>query len=226
MIRYTCRQCGAKLESSESLAGKLDKCPMCGYECPVPSPKPQGLAGETLAGDERGTLDPEALADWVIIGLYHAENIIRKLGKLKRRAWTKAMQAEGPELKPAELLKIWGGMMDQAGDKLRQIAVEAGNDLRAQRKEHNMGKWTRKVIAGVGAALDAWRWRLITLSILIFALSFAVWVFTPAAGRYQLQHDGGYLTDTRTGTVYLHNYSDQWETVFTFPGGPTTKPTR
>ena len=29
MIRYKCRKCGATLESSESLAGKSDVCPLC-----------------------------------------------------------------------------------------------------------------------------------------------------------------------------------------------------
>jgi len=216
MIRYTCGQCGAKLESFESLAGKLDKCPMCGYECPLPSPKPQGLARETLAGDERGTLDPEVFADWVLIGLDHAERIIRKLGKLNQRAWTKAMREEGlelkSELKPSELRQVWGSMMDQAGDKLRQIAVEAGNDLRAQRKEHNMGKRIRKIIAGVGPALDAWRWRIITVA----ALSFVVWVFTPPVARYQYISSRNELFDSRTGTLYEPD-GKHWSREITMP---------
>ena len=210
MIRYTCPQCGAKLESSESLAGKLDKCPMCGYECPVPSPKPQGLARETRAGDERGTLDPEALADWTIIGLYHAETIIRQFGKPIRQAWTKAMQAETPEPKAAEIQQIWDGMIDQVGDKLRQIAGEAEakpkpapamQSLQTVRKEHNMRKW----IKNIGPALDAWRWRIISLSALIFALSFAVWVFRPMVG-WRPPHGGviqskPLIFDTRTGQL-------------------------
>ena len=36
MIRYKCRKCGATLESSSSLAGKEDKCPICGQVCIVP----------------------------------------------------------------------------------------------------------------------------------------------------------------------------------------------
>jgi tetratricopeptide (TPR) repeat protein len=46
--RMSCPQCGAKLESPLSLA-ELDKCAICGYECPVPSPKPPKRRASTIA---------------------------------------------------------------------------------------------------------------------------------------------------------------------------------
>ncbi|MCD4823995.1 MAG: hypothetical protein K8S55_05270 [Phycisphaerae bacterium] len=36
MIRYKCIKCGSTLESSSSMAGQEDKCPVCGQVCVVP----------------------------------------------------------------------------------------------------------------------------------------------------------------------------------------------
>ncbi len=43
MIRYYCERCKTKLESPSELAGKQDKCPLCGHVCTVPSPKPHAI---------------------------------------------------------------------------------------------------------------------------------------------------------------------------------------
>jgi len=62
MIRYACPQCGAKLESPDSLGGELDKCPMCGYECAVPRPKPPKRRAFPIVGGAAGLLAGAALA--------------------------------------------------------------------------------------------------------------------------------------------------------------------
>jgi len=74
-------------------------------------------------------------------------------------------------------------------------------------------------------AAGGWRWRLIILSVVVFALSFAVWVFTPPTGRYQREYP--LLFDTRTGTLYRdYNRCGKWETWTTFTGRPSTQPAR
>ncbi len=56
MIQYTCPQCSAKLESPVSLAGELDKCPQCGYECSVPNPKIPKRRAFLIFGGAAGAL--------------------------------------------------------------------------------------------------------------------------------------------------------------------------
>jgi len=70
-------------------------------------------------------LDPGALADWVLIGLDHAERIIRKLGKLTRKAWTAAMREENPDFKPAELRQVWGEIVKAHKPEILKIIRES-----------------------------------------------------------------------------------------------------
>ena len=62
MIRYKCGRCGAKLESSDSLGGELDKCPMCGFACAVPRPKPPKRRAFLILGGAAGLLAGATLA--------------------------------------------------------------------------------------------------------------------------------------------------------------------
>jgi len=62
MIRYTCGQCGAKLESPDSMGGELDKCPMCGFACAVPRPKPPKRRAFLIVGGAAGVLVGAVLA--------------------------------------------------------------------------------------------------------------------------------------------------------------------
>jgi hypothetical protein len=43
-IKYKCPNCSCKLENSGSMGGRLDKCPMCGFNHPVPLTKGQRKA--------------------------------------------------------------------------------------------------------------------------------------------------------------------------------------
>jgi hypothetical protein len=43
VIRYKCQECYAELESSASLVGKKDLCPVCGHHCDVPSSSSEHL---------------------------------------------------------------------------------------------------------------------------------------------------------------------------------------
>ena len=78
-----------------------------------------------------------------------------------------------------------------------------------------MGKWMQRI----GAGLDAWRWRIITVA----AMAFVLWVFTPPVGRYQYITAGsGYrntrLFDSRTGTIYCRwGDSKYWSRDVTLP---------
>jgi len=65
--------------------------------------------------------DPNVLKAYVTKGLVRAEAIIRKLGKLTRRAWTAAMKADNPDLKPADLRKVWGVMRRDNRARLTDI---------------------------------------------------------------------------------------------------------
>ena len=49
MIRFTCRECGARLESKSELAGKRDQCPVCGCQCNVPIRRPLRAPGVAVA---------------------------------------------------------------------------------------------------------------------------------------------------------------------------------
>ena len=78
-----------------------------------------------------------------------------------------------------------------------------------------MGKWMQRI----GAGLDAWRWRIITVA----AMAFVLWVFTPPVGRYRYSGDGTWrnarLFDTRTGTLYYYYSRDckYWSRATTLP---------
>jgi hypothetical protein len=70
-------------------------------------------------------LDVDKLAAWVGIGLYHAENVIRKLGKLTRKAWTAAMREENPDFKPEELRQLWREIVKSHETEIRQLVKES-----------------------------------------------------------------------------------------------------
>jgi DNA-directed RNA polymerase subunit RPC12/RpoP len=61
MIAYGCARCGVLLESPESLAGKPDKCPLCGQQNIVPPPKP---AAKPVENEDAG---PSGIGGWLII---------------------------------------------------------------------------------------------------------------------------------------------------------------
>lgn len=72
---YGCARCGVLLESPESLAGKPDRCPLCGQQNIVPPQKParktvtffwtrQTLAAETAENEEA---QPSGFGGWLII---------------------------------------------------------------------------------------------------------------------------------------------------------------
>ena len=69
MIRYKCSQCSAKLESPVSLAGELDKCPMCGYECSVPNPRNPKRRAFMILGGAAGVLTGAVLAVAITLAL-------------------------------------------------------------------------------------------------------------------------------------------------------------
>jgi hypothetical protein len=73
------------------------------------------------ATGERPTagLDPQMISDWVLVGLDHAEQIIRKAGKLTRKAWTAAVQKEG--LSAADARTVWEKMRKKNLDRLVEI---------------------------------------------------------------------------------------------------------
>ena len=50
MIQYSCVKCGSMLESPNSMAGRADKCPLCGATCIVPYVAGQGRLPVIVAG--------------------------------------------------------------------------------------------------------------------------------------------------------------------------------
>ena len=84
--------------------------------------------GDRSATGINAISDPEVLEDWVTIGLYHAEALIRKVGTLAKTEWTNAMRAEDLDMKTDELRRIWREMFKRGGRQLVEIRRDVRKD--------------------------------------------------------------------------------------------------
>ncbi len=141
MIRYACPQCGAKLESPDSLVGQVDKCPICGFTCPVPRPKSRKRWALLIAGGGASLLVGVALAfvSIFVFAMISDTSPWRSptTQRLSRKATTTGPSAE---IEQSESLPRAELQQDrQEADRMMQIAAQAtadGRDLLEEYQQH------------------------------------------------------------------------------------------